>query len=53
MKWREIFQSPVVSSALTERLTHQSHVLNMNRPSYRMKEIEEWLLNSRQEVVQH
>ncbi|MBP2259127.1 hypothetical protein J2Z81_003121, partial [Virgibacillus campisalis] len=26
-----------------DRLTHKSHVLNMNGPSFRMRETEEWL----------
>src|SRR5690625_1130119 len=43
VKWQEIFQDPVLTAALTDRLTHKSHVLNMNGPSYRMRETEEWL----------
>lgn len=46
IKWQEIFHDPVLTAALTDRLTHKSHVLNMNGPSYRMKETEEWIEKS-------
>lgn len=42
-KWNEIFHDQVLTAALTDRLTHKSHVLNMNGPSFRMRETEEWL----------
>lgn len=44
-KWNEIFYDQVLTAALTDRLTHKSHVLNMNGPSFRMRETEEWLKN--------
>ena len=44
-KWNEIFHEQVLTAALTDRLTHKSHVLNMNGPSFRMRETEEWLKN--------
>lgn len=31
------------TSAMTDRLTHKSYVVNMNGNSYRMKETKEWL----------
>ncbi|MFA8439507.1 IS21-like element helper ATPase IstB [Pueribacillus sp. YX66] len=43
LKWQEIFHDPVLTAALTDRLTHKSHVINMNGPSYRMKETQEWI----------
>src|SRR5690554_4240965 len=43
LKWQEIFHDPVLTAALTDRLTHKSHVLNMNGASYRMKETQEWI----------
>lgn len=45
LKWQEIFHDAVLTAALTDRLTHKSHVLNMNGASYRMRETEEWLNN--------
>src|SRR5690625_903595 len=42
-KWNEVFHDQVLTAALTDRLTHKSHVLNMNGPSFRMRETEEWL----------
>lgn len=43
LKWQDVFHDPVLTAALTDRLTHKSHVLNMNGPSFRMKETEEWM----------
>ncbi|WIK67151.1 hypothetical protein [Globicatella sanguinis] len=40
-------------AALTDRLTHKSHVVNMVGPSYRMKETEQWIKdNSKMTVAQ-
>ena len=44
---------PVLTAALTDRLTHKSHVVNMVGPSYRMKETEQWIKdNSKMTVAQ-
>lgn len=43
LKWQEIFHDPVLTAALTDRLTHKSHVVNMVGPSYRLRETEEWM----------
>lgn len=45
-RWEEVFQDPILTAALTDRLTHKSHVLNMIGPSYRMRETQEWIENS-------
>jgi len=37
-KWEEIFNDPVMTSAIIDRLTHKSHVINMTGESYRLKE---------------
>lgn len=42
-RWGEIFQDPVMTAAMTDRLTHQAYIVNMNGPSYRMKETKQWL----------
>ena len=39
------FMIKVLTAVLTDRLTHKSHVLNMNSLSFRMRETEEWLKN--------
>src|SRR5699024_1709712 len=44
-RWNEILHNQVLTAALTDRLTHKSHVLNMNGPSFRMRETQEWLKN--------
>lgn len=37
-KWSEIFQEPVLTNALLDRLLHHSSVININGPSYRLKD---------------
>ncbi len=53
VKWQEIFHDPVLTAALTDRLTHKSHVVNMVGPSYRMKETQEWIDLSKGSVAQN
>lgn len=42
-RWGEIFQDPVMTAAMIDRLTHKSYMINMNGNSYRLKETQEWL----------
>lgn len=42
-RWEEIFQDPVMTAAMIDRLTHQAYLVNMNGNSYRMKQTREWL----------
>lgn len=42
-RWGEIFQDPVMTAAMIDRLTHKAYIVNMNGNSYRMKETQEWL----------
>lgn len=42
-RWSEIFQDPVMTAAMIDRLTHQAYLVNMNGTSYRMKQTKEWL----------
>ena len=37
-KWSDIFQEPVLTNALLDRLLHHSSVININGPSYRLKD---------------
>ena len=52
VKWQEIFHDPVLTAALTDRLTHKSHVINMVGPSFRMRETEEWINSSTDKAAQ-
>ena len=36
-RWTELFENPTLVTALVDRLTFRSHILNMNNPSYRME----------------
>ncbi|WP_332697699.1 ATP-binding protein [Halalkalibacter lacteus] len=49
--FQETFHDPVLTAALTDRLTHKSHVVNMVTPSFRMRETEEWMKKSTEEEV--
>ena len=40
---RKYFLNPVMTAAMIDRLTHKSYIVNMNGPSYRVKETQEWL----------
>jgi len=51
LKWQEIFHDPVLTAALTDRLTHKSHVVNMVGSSYRMRETEEWMKENTEAMV--
>lgn len=42
-RWEEVFHDPVLTAALTDRLTHRSHVINMVGGSYRILETQEWI----------
>lgn len=46
----EIFQDPVMTAAMIDRLTHQAYIVNMIGDSYRMKETEKWL--KKQELIE-
>ena len=37
-RWTELFENPTLITALVDRLTFRSHILNMNNPSYRMEQ---------------
>lgn len=37
-KWPDIFQEPVLTNALLDRLLHHCTVMNINGPSYRLKD---------------
>jgi len=37
-RWDEIFHDKVLTTAIVDRITHQSYVINMNGESYRMKQ---------------
>ena len=37
-KWADIFQEPVLTNALLDRLLHHCTVVNINGPSYRLKD---------------
>ncbi|WGS64659.1 IS21-like element helper ATPase IstB [Marinitoga aeolica] len=42
-RWEEIFNDPVLSAAMVDRLTHRAYLVNMNGNSYRLKETEEFI----------
>lgn len=42
-RWDEIFQDPVMTAAMIDRLTHKAYIVNMNGSSYRLKETQQWI----------
>jgi DNA replication protein DnaC len=44
-RWGEVFQDPIMTAAMVDRLTHKAFIVNMNGNSYRIKETKEWLGN--------
>jgi len=44
-QWQDLFQDPVLTAAMVDRLVHKAHVLSIKGESYRMKETKEWLTN--------
>ena len=43
-KWSDIFQEPVLTNALLDRLLHHCSVININGPSYRLKDQMQYLV---------
>ena len=39
----EIFNDPVLSAAMVDRLTYKAYMVNMNGNSYRVRETEEFI----------
>ena len=39
-KWERIFKDPMTTAAAIDRLVHHSVILELNLPSYRLKEAE-------------
>lgn len=48
-RWIEVFDDPVLTGAIVDRLAHKAHVVNMTGNSYRVIETKEW---TRQESQQ-
>lgn len=42
-KWQDIFNDPILTAAMVDRLTCRAHVINIKGDSYRMRETKEWL----------
>lgn len=43
-KWSDIFQEPVLTNALLDRLLHHCSVININVPSYRLKDQMQYMI---------
>lgn len=41
-KWKDLFGDAVLAAAMVDRLTHKAHLINMNGPSFRVRETKEW-----------
>lgn len=47
-RWVEIFQDPVMTAAMIDRITHKAHIVDMIGPSFRSKEREKRLKKDRE-----
>ena len=45
-RWGEVFTDPVMATAMTDRITYKSYMVDMKGESYRMKETKKWLKES-------
>ena len=41
-KWNEVFQDPVMTAAIVDRLAYKSHLIDMSGESYRVKSTQIW-----------
>jgi len=41
--WKSIFTDPVMTAAITDRLTHKAYLVNMHGDSYRLRETQNWI----------
>ncbi|WP_186450926.1 IS21-like element helper ATPase IstB, partial [Sporomusa sp. KB1] len=37
-RWTEIFGDPMLTAAIVDRMTHRSHIVDTNGPSYRLRQ---------------
>lgn len=42
-RWGEVFNDPIMTAAMIDRLTYKAFIVNMNGNSYRIKETKEWM----------
>ena len=49
-RWDEIFTDKIIASAMVDRLTFQSYIINMTGESYRLKATEKWMKSRRNET---
>lgn len=42
-RWNEVFDDPVLTGAIVDRIAHKAHVVDMTGESYRVIETKEWI----------
>ena len=42
-RWNEVFDDPVLTGAIVDRIAHKAHVVDMTGESYRVLETKEWM----------
>ena len=42
-RWNEVFDGPVLTGAIVDRIAHKAHVVDMTGESYRVIETKEWI----------
>lgn len=42
-RWNEVFDDPVLTGTIVDRIAHKAHVVDMTGESYRVIETKEWI----------
>lgn len=42
-RWDEVFDDPVLTGVIVDRIAHKAHVVDMTGESYRVIETKEWI----------
>lgn len=42
-RWNEVFDDPVLTGTIADRIAHKAHVVDMTGESYRVIETKEWI----------
>lgn len=49
-RWNEVFNDPVLTGAIVDRIAHKAHVVDMTGESYRVIETKEWMEKTNKKV---
>ena len=50
-RWNEVFDDPVLTGAIVDRIAHKAHVVDMTGESYRVLETKEWMNKTNKKLL--